>query len=123
MAFTYDPTTARGKVRLQVGDTDSNIAIFDDAEIDAALSAEGQDIYKAAAFLCRALAANSTRIAHIYTIADFEMDKSKLPKYYMDLAASLEKKSGSVPVEQIDNFDHAIGEFGGDGTEYVGDNC
>ena len=38
MAFTYDPTTARGQVRLLVSDTDADAEIFSDAEIDLPLA-------------------------------------------------------------------------------------
>jgi hypothetical protein len=34
LAFTYDLTTDRGKVRLQLGDTSSASYVFEDAEID-----------------------------------------------------------------------------------------
>ena len=34
MAFTYDITTDRGKVRLKLADTDSSAYVFEDNEID-----------------------------------------------------------------------------------------
>ena len=52
MAFTYDSTTARGRVRLLVSDTDTATAanqIFDDDEIDAFLALENNEVYAAAA--------------------------------------------------------------------------
>tara|TARA_R110002124_G_scaffold53832_1_gene153969 strand:+ start:659 stop:1006 length:348 start_codon:yes stop_codon:yes gene_type:complete len=38
MAFTYDITTDRGKVRLKLADTDSSAYVFEDDEIDYFLS-------------------------------------------------------------------------------------
>lgn len=40
-AFTYDPTTDRGRVRQHMADTIAANAVFSDAEIDAALSTQG----------------------------------------------------------------------------------
>lgn len=57
MAFTYDPTTDRGKVRLLVRDSSEATAVFSDAEIDAFLSMAGSDIYLAASYGCQARAA------------------------------------------------------------------
>jgi len=41
MAFSYDPTTPRGKVRMTLGDRREETAVFDDAEVDAALAETG----------------------------------------------------------------------------------
>lgn len=40
MAFTYDPATNRGRVRLLLADTRAENAWFSDEEIDAALSVQ-----------------------------------------------------------------------------------
>lgn len=49
MAFTYDVTTNRGKVRLLIADTNASSYTFEDAEIDAFLGFEGNNVYLAAA--------------------------------------------------------------------------
>lgn len=41
MAFTYDITTSRGRVRLNLADTDATAYVFEDAEIDQLLSSDG----------------------------------------------------------------------------------
>ncbi len=41
MAFTYDITTSRGRVRFNLSDTDSAAYWFEDAEIDQMLTDEG----------------------------------------------------------------------------------
>jgi hypothetical protein len=48
MAFTYDPTTDAGKVRLLVPDRDEQNVVYADAEIDAFLAIEG-DVLRATA--------------------------------------------------------------------------
>lgn len=41
MAFTYDPTTDRGRVRLRLADTREETPFFTDAEIDALITDQG----------------------------------------------------------------------------------
>lgn len=41
MAFTYDLSTDRGLLRLELGDTDASAYIFEDAEIDQFLTRGG----------------------------------------------------------------------------------
>lgn len=53
-AFTYDPATDRGEVRMLLADTRAETGVFDDAEIDAALSRQGSvegAVYQLAAFM------------------------------------------------------------------------
>lgn len=54
MAFTYDISTDRGKVRLGVGDTNEAHGIFTDDEIDEALS-EGGSVEDAIVWLLKML--------------------------------------------------------------------
>ena len=50
MAFTYDVTTDRGKVRLLATDINASAPQFQDNEIDAFLALAGSNIYRAGAF-------------------------------------------------------------------------
>lgn len=52
MAFTYDLGTNRGAVRFRISDTKPDGALFDDAEIDFALT-EGGSVAKAVCILAR----------------------------------------------------------------------
>lgn len=61
--FTYDLTTNAGKIRLLVADTTADGYDFDDEEIAAALSLEGDSIRRAAALLLDSLAANRARLS------------------------------------------------------------
>lgn len=60
MAWTYDITTSRGKVRFLIQDTNTNIQLLTDAEVDFALS-QSTNLYRAAAIAARAIALNFTR--------------------------------------------------------------
>lgn len=125
MAFTFDPTTSRGKVRLLVSDTDDVTAanqVFTDAEIDAFLALESNDIYGAAAAACQSMAANASRSAIRY-IAEriLEIDRQKVPEHFRKLAQMYRERSIAAPGEEMDSADYLIGTFGGDGSEYIGD--
>ncbi len=102
MAFTYDPTTPAGQVRLLIPDTDSSNFIFADDEINAFLFIESsQNLYVspqsaptalplnsvyvpqiyspllAAALALDSLAGNSARLAGVLQILDVKLDLSK----------------------------------------------
>lgn len=59
MSFTYDTSTNRGKVRRNIGDTDSAAYWFEDADVDNAL-AEGGTVNAATCILIRALLASKS---------------------------------------------------------------
>lgn len=117
MTFTYDVTTARGKVRSLVGDTDTtNVPnqLFTDAEVDAFLEQESNDVYAAAALACESAAARLNRNA-----ASF--DKNTV-QHFIDLAERYRTRSIEQPMgEQIDAMDYRTDSFGRDKSEYVGD--
>ena len=124
MAFTYDPTTARGRVRLLVSDTndtDSTKQVFTDAEVDAFLALEGQEVYMAAAAACRALAASTAKSALAYKALDLSIDKKDIPGHFRGLADDYANRARSEPTEYVDSADFEIDGFGRDTSEYVGD--
>ena len=125
MAFTYDPSTARGRTRLLVSDTDaadSTKQIFTDAEIDAFLALESNEIYAAAAAACESLAANTARSAiRLRAEKLLEIDRKDVPNHFRELAKMYRKRAVSTPAEEIDSMDYDIGAFGDDQSEYVGD--
>ena len=124
MAFTYDPTTDRGRVRLLVADTETARAedqIFSDAEIDAFLSLESNEVYAAAAAACSAVAASASRSAVAWRVMDSSLDMKAVPKAYRELAEDYRARSVAAPAEEIDSMDYTISPFGKDLSEYVGD--
>lgn len=125
MAFTYDPTTTRGKVRLLIADTDTVTAanqIFEDAEIDSFLSMEDQDIYAAAASACRSIGLSTARSAVAWKSMSSSLDKRDVPKHFLSLAKEYQEKAErGTPWEEIDSLDYRISSFGEDLSEYVGD--
>lgn len=65
MTFTYDVTTARGKVRLYAQDTVTANAIFSDEEIDAFLTINGQNVFLSAADALEIIAANQAYVLKV----------------------------------------------------------
>lgn len=129
MSFVYDPTTDRGKVRLLVYDnTDGTWKVdynFQDADIDAFLELNSDDVWLSAAEACRSLAVLAAGSAFALTIPGaLELDKKQVSARYLQLAdryqARASSGAGSV-VEYIDSYAIEINQLGVDNSEYVGD--
>lgn len=124
MAFSYDPTTARGRVRLLVADTntaDATKQIFTDDEVDAFLALEDQEVYGAAAAACSSIAASASKSALAYRALDLSLDKTQIPAHFRGLAEDYRQRVGMTPVEYIDSADFVIDSAGRDVSEYTGD--
>ncbi len=125
MAFTYYPTTTRGRVRLLVSDTDLAVTknqIFSDAEIDGFLALENQEIYMAAAAACEALAASAAKSNIAWSAAGQSIDLKGTASHFRALAAIYRKRaSDGAPFEEISADDIQIGPWGADRSEFVGD--
>ena len=119
MAFTYDPQTDRGKVRLLVGDVESTTAVLSDAEVDYFLAEEGGPDAAAVA-ACEAIA---RRYAHQ---ADFTQDDTSVKageraKTWASLADSLRARiSGNairtMRTQRSDGYSDSIPNRGLSGT-------
>ncbi len=107
MAWSYDPTdldttTASGRlntVRLLVGDTDTLDQQVQNEEITFALSENNDNVYYAAAWVCRTLAAKYSRRVTTQLDGALSADYSDLIKNYAQMADTLEyqgKTSGAA---------------------------
>lgn len=94
MAFTYDTSTDRGRVRLLVADTVDSGHIWEDAEVDAMLDLT-ESVYLAAARLIRAGAVNAARRAAILRVMDVEADNTKALQALLAIADGLEEAAQS----------------------------
>jgi len=124
MAFTHDPTTSAGLCRTNVADTDSTDYVFEDAEIDAVLDQNSDDVWSASADLCRALAAKYAKEAFDLGLGkgDIKLDRRKKAEYYLQLAKTYEGKSSSSDViEYMDHYNINVTGLGVDDSEYIGD--
>ena len=106
MAFTYDLTTNRGKVRLKIRDTDDVDAtrqLFQDNEIDFFLTdAGGTDLNLAAAGALDAVSANAALLAKSQKIGDYTIDSKAMAEAVMKVAAHYRALSENAPA-----FDYA----------------
>jgi len=80
MAFTYDITTNRGKVRLLIGDNVLATYHFEDDEIDAFLTMASSSIYLAAAMALEAWAATETSTLDSERIGDYQFTRGAVNK-------------------------------------------
>ncbi len=77
MAFTYDITTNRGKVRLLISDTDSTDYHFEDDEIDAFLTMASSSLLLAASYALESWAATLTNDYDAEKIGDYSYTNKK----------------------------------------------
>lgn len=111
MAFTYDPTSDRGKVRMLITDRDENNAIFQDAEIDAYLNMEGDSVKLAAASALSAIAVDQVLLLKKIKLlgGDLETDGPAVAKELRELAKQLRAdvdNDGSFDIAEqvVDDF-------------------
>jgi len=97
MAFTYDPTTGRGKVRLLIQDTDVTYEFYPDAAIDAFLTmaedCEGNTVFHAAALALDAWASNQVMILKVTTHMDLSVDGASVAREMRALADTYRKQA------------------------------
>ena len=100
MAFTYDLTTDRGKVRLLCGDTVSGTGPrpdkrnFTDAEVDHFLTVEDDRINGAAAMALETLAAEWTAFALSEREGETSFDAKTVAAEYRQQARLLRQRPG-----------------------------
>lgn len=100
MAFTYDLTTNRGKVRLKIRDTDTADAtrqLFDDDEIDFFLTEASADLNLAAAGALDSVSANAALLAKMEKIGDYTIDSKAMAGAVMKIAAHYRSLSEQAP--------------------------
>lgn len=107
MAFTFDVSTNRGKVRLLVPDTSSSAYVFADAEIDAFLSIEASSVRRAAALALETLASNQALVLKVIKIMDLQTDGAKLSDALLKRADRLREQADFDDMADGDLFDWA----------------
>lgn len=112
MAFTYDPTTDRGKVRLLIQDTDETYGFYPDADIDAFLTmgedCEGDTVFHAAALALESWASNQLMILKVVTHMDLQVDGASVAREMRMRAGVLRKQA----VEATTGSGFEIAELG-----------
>lgn len=101
MAWTFDPTTDRGRVRLLIGDDDTDNQIFQDASIDAFLALEGDVVKLGAAAALEAIASKQAYIQKVMKVGDLTTDGAKLAQALRELAATWRAQDADTPAFDI----------------------
>lgn len=118
MPQTYDKTTAIGKVRFFVPDTNvPTDATFDDDEIQLALDQNGGNIRLAAATLLEIAASNEALRLKVGSVLDVDMDGAALGKFLLERAKRLREDAQQTSTSGTAVLGFAIaeqthGEFG-----------
>ncbi|MBK8200314.1 MAG: hypothetical protein IPK75_18360 [Acidobacteria bacterium] len=95
MAFTYDVSTDRGKVRLLCTDVIESNAIFQDAEIDAFLSMN-TSVRLAAAAALEVIASNEVLVLKKIINLDLETDGPAVARELREQAKQLRAQETAV---------------------------
>lgn len=97
MAFTYDPNTDRGKVRLLITDNNSESPIFNDTEIDTFLELSAydgeNDILIAAAYALETIATNEALVQKVIKTLDLSTDGTRVADAIMKRARELRNQA------------------------------
>ena len=108
MAFTYDPTTDIGRVRLRLRDIREQSALLTDAEITALISDQG-GWRGAVAEGARVLLGQVARYARTYSTTRVDgtsesVDESAAAQYLQSLIEEYSKQAPKLPVMTIRRF-------------------
>lgn len=114
MAWSYsasdlNTTTASGRlntVRLLVGDTDTNDQLVQNEEILFALSEANNNVYYAASWICRTIAAKFSRMVDTQLDGALSASYSDRAKQYQQLAVQVEAQGKKTSGK-------SLGVFGG----------
>lgn len=93
MPFSYDVTTAAGKVRLLAVDNRSDGYIFEDDEIDVFLELQSDSVYRAAALALETIAADQALCLKRITSLDLSTDGPATAKALREQAAALREQA------------------------------
>ncbi len=95
MAFTYDVSTDRGKVRLLITDVQEANPLFQDAEIDAFL-AMNTSVRLAAAAALEVIAASEVMVLKKIVNLDLETDGPAVARELRELAKQLRAQDSAI---------------------------
>lgn len=115
MAFTYDISTNRGKVRFLSTDSDALNPVFTDDEVDAVLALVPSSLYNAAALLVEVWAQSRSKLSLQVRQADGSFVLRNTPEELLSIAAALRAAglsgslvtgnwSTSTPGELLDSY-------------------
>ena len=107
-AFSYDPSTDLGKVRLYIpGETDPTTALLTDDEINAFLDVQNQNVRLAAADALDMIATSTAKVQQKIKLLNLELDGPAVARVYQENAKRLRDRVDNDPyfdwAEQVTN--------------------
>ena len=99
MAFTYDLTNNVGKVRMLVPDRVTPGHIFEDDEITAMLTIEGNVVKLSAALALETIASDTAMVLKVIRLLDLTTDGAKTSDALLKRAALLREQAEAEDVE------------------------
>lgn len=99
MAFTYDISTERGKVRLLAVDFRDDGHLFEDAEIDAFLAME-DGVYRAAALALETAASDEALVTKKIETLEIKTDGPAVSKELRARAERLRKRADEIDANE-----------------------
>lgn len=116
-----DFATARGKVRLLLNDVDESAFVFSDAEVDAFLSMEGQNVKRAAAQAIDTNADNEALASKVLKDHQLSTDGAKVADSLRKRAAELRRQADTDDAASDDSaFFEVTPTFGSSHPELTG---
>lgn len=109
-----DYTTSAGQVRLLItdpyvdGDT-SDAQVFTDDQVDAFLTMEGSNVYRAAAMALETIAVDQALVLKVIRTLDVQTDGAKVADSLLKRAAALRQRADDDADSADDDF--AVAEF------------
>ena len=93
MAFTYDPATSAGKVRLLIPDRVDSGHLFEDDEIDTFLALESSSIKRAAALALETAASDNALVLKVIKLLDLSTDGARTSAALLERAGKLRSQA------------------------------
>jgi hypothetical protein len=109
MAFTYDPTTSIGKMRVIIPDKDERTVFFQDDELQVFLDLTG-DILRAAAMALETMASDQVMVLKAIQTLDLGTDGPAVSRALREHAKNLREQAESADASE-DGGAFDIAEF------------
>jgi len=93
MAFSYDPATNAGKVRLLIPDRVDSGHLFEDDEIETFLSLENSSIKRAAALALETAASDNALVLKVIKLLDLSTDGARTSAALLERAGKLRSQA------------------------------
>jgi hypothetical protein len=120
MAFaTYDVTTNRGAVRLLVSDTVDTGHVWEDAEVDKALSLSSENVWDAAAALLNSARASFKKLISVRLFGEVSICVADQSKALADLSNNYREIARCDAGMQMSQLQLKIDKYGRDYTDHT----